>query len=60
MRRAGFPDANDNNTIERLFITSESENAAEFASSTELKVRDVSILRLPYTHLVNRAVSLLL
>lgn len=41
MRRAGFPGVNDNNTIERLFITSESENAAEFASSTELKVRDV-------------------
>ncbi|CZR39183.1 uncharacterized protein FPRO_05625 [Fusarium proliferatum ET1] len=37
MRRAGFPDVNDNNTIERLFTTSESENAAEFASSTELK-----------------------
>ncbi|KAI1067012.1 hypothetical protein LB506_003903 [Fusarium annulatum] len=37
MRRAGFPGVNDNNTIERLFITSESENAAEFASSTELK-----------------------
>ncbi|CVK87112.1 hypothetical protein FPRO06_06328 [Fusarium proliferatum] len=37
MRRTGFPGVNDNNTIERLFITSESENAAEFASSTELK-----------------------
>ncbi|RKL39378.1 hypothetical protein BFJ72_g6852 [Fusarium proliferatum] len=43
MRRAGFPGVNDNNTIERLFITSESENAAEFASSTELKSTQVYV-----------------
>ncbi|KAG5808744.1 hypothetical protein H9Q74_004346 [Fusarium xylarioides] len=38
MRRAGFPGVNPTtNTIERLFITSESENAAEFADTDHVK-----------------------